>query len=471
VQIQHGMPTSSWGSGKTALLVGAEGGALAQLPAVLETVGFHVVRAPPRARVLEVLEREHVAVVYVDAAATGAALELVGELKQRHPEIPCILVHPRPAATDVADAMRAGAFDFLPADSPGATVLARLHDALDAAHPPPAQPADATGEGGLIGRSAAMRRVSSTIARVARFKTTVLVLGESGVGKELVARALHTGGPRASKPFIPVNCAQLGKELLESELFGHEKGAFAGAHAQKKGLLEHADGGTLFLDEIGAMDLGTQGKLLRFLERSAFRRIGGTQKVKIDVAVVAATNQDLRTAIASGRFRDDLYYRLKVVSIVVPPLRERKEDIPALIEAFIADFNQRTGKKIRGVTTEAMRRLVEHAWPGNVRELKNCIESAAMLADHDWIDDSLFEQALGESGPSSGPSRRAVEDALGSLDEVRVRLPARLADVERELILRTVRTASGRREAAQQLGIGLRTLYAKLRDYGVTPDR
>src|SRR6185503_10798768 len=225
----------------------------------------------------------------------------------------------------------------------------------------------------------AMARVYATIAKVSRYKANVLLLGESGCGKELVARALHASGPRRKQLFVPINCATLGREILENELFGHERGAFTGANERKKGLFELADGGTLFLDEIGEMDLSTQAKLLRVLERNEFRRVGGTEKVRVDLSLVAATNKNLQEAIAAGKFREDLYYRLKVVTLVIPPLRERREDIPALIDYFIADFNRRNDQKIRGIAPAALRSLMEYAWPGNVRELKNGIESAAVL--------------------------------------------------------------------------------------------
>jgi DNA-binding NtrC family response regulator len=328
----------------------------------------------------------------------------------------------------------------------------------------------------LVGSSEAMRRVLATIERVARFKTTVLLLGESGVGKELVARAIHMLGPRRGAPFVPVNCASLGRDLLENELFGHERGAFTGAGAQKKGLFEIADRGTLVLDEIGEMDPSTQARLLRVLERSEFRRVGGTRKLHVDVNVVAATNRDLRDDIAAGRFREDLYYRLKVVTIVVPPLRERREDIPALVEAFLRDFHERSGRKIRGLTPEAMRRLTDHGWPGNVRELKNYVESAAMLADGDVLDEADFDGLLEPTPPARGrrgSEGRHTAPAAGASavppsavgEELRFSWPARIHDVERALILETVKRTRSRREAALALGIGLRTLYAKLQSY------
>jgi DNA-binding NtrC family response regulator len=322
--------------------------------------------------------------------------------------------------------------------------------------PPPSVP-------GLVGTSQAMAKLQDTIDRLARFRANVLILGESGTGKELIARALHARGPRRNAVFVPVNCATLARELLENELFGHERGAFAGATERKRGLFEVADGGTLFLDEIAEMDVAMQAKLLRVLERSEFRRVGGTRKLRVDLTVVATTNRDLPAEMAAGRFRADLFYRLKVATLVVPPLRDRREDIPALVDAFIADFNRRNDGKIRGLAPAALKRLVEHAWPGNVRELKNVIEAAAMLTDGDTLGGARFEEALATATlrprpDSAGDDRR---------DELRVKIGTRLDDVERAVITATVARARTRTEAAAQLGIGERTLYTKLRQYGV----
>ncbi|MBI1946166.1 MAG: sigma-54-dependent Fis family transcriptional regulator [Deltaproteobacteria bacterium] len=464
------MPTTKWGQAKSVLLLGAEGGALGGIADALGSVGFRVVRTPPGVDVLEVLAREHVAAAYVDGSSFSRALGLVGTIRAQHPEVAPVLVCPSAAVTDVADAMRAGAWDVLSAGIDIKVLLSRLHDAIDQPMRAAAVAPDALmGLAGLTGASPAIRQVFSVIQRVARFRTTVLVDGESGTGKELAARALHAAGPRKDRPFVPVNCATLTRELLENELFGHERGAFTGAHAQKRGLFELADGGTLFLDEVGEMDPATQAKLLRVIERSEFRRVGGTGKVKIDVNVVAATNRDLRVAIGAGRFREDLYYRLRVVTIHMPSLRERREDIPALAEAFIADFNLRHGERVRGVTADAMRRLMQYDWPGNVRELKNLMESAAMLAERDLLELRLFDEAIG--GPTWQPSPPldpvVGEPATIAPARVEVTLPARLEDVERRLILATLERAGTRKDAARQLGIGLRTLYAKLAAYGV----
>jgi DNA-binding NtrC family response regulator len=315
---------------------------------------------------------------------------------------------------------------------------------------------------GLVGTSAPLRALLSMVEKICRYKTNVLVLGESGTGKELIARALHMRGPRRHRPFVPISCATLGRDLLENELFGHEKGAFTGANERKKGIFELADGGTLFLDEIAEMDPSTQAKLLRVLEWNAFRRVGGTAKVRVDLSVVAATNRNLEQAIAEGRFREDLYYRLKVVTLQVPPLRERKEDIPALIASFIADFNRRNEEKIQGISPQALIRIMAHDWPGNVRELKNAIESAAVLASGETIGVDGFPGPA----PVVAAGKRAVSTASGV---VSIPIGTSLEAAEKELIAATLHASRTRREAARALGLGLRTLYTKLLKYQLVP--
>jgi DNA-binding NtrC family response regulator len=310
-----------------------------------------------------------------------------------------------------------------------------------------------------------MAKVFATIEKIARYKANVLLLGESGSGKELIARALHARGPRRRHLFVPINCATLGRDLLENELFGHERGGFTGAHERKRGLFELADGGTLFLDEIGELDPSTQAKLLRVLERNAFRRVGGTTLVNVDLSVIAATNRNLEEAIAAKKFREDLYYRLKVVTIAVPPLRERREDIPALVEAFIADFNRRSDGKIKGITPQAMRWLTELPWPGNVRELKNAVESAAMLASNETIGLEEFESTALSRRNEPAPAPRPSAPPAAAADTIVVSVKASLGDVERLVIGEHLKRAKTKAQAAQSLGMGLRTLYSKIRRY------
>lgn len=315
----------------------------------------------------------------------------------------------------------------------------------------------------FVGSSEAISRVLATIEKISRYKANVLVLGESGTGKELIARALHASGPRRKNLFVPLNCATLSRELLENELFGHEKGAYTGANERKKGLFELADGGTLFLDEIGEMDVATQAKLLRVLERCEFRRVGGHEKVRIDLSIVAATNKNLEAAIRQGRFRNDLYYRLKVVTIQVPPLRQRREDIPSLVESFIRDFNDRNGGKISGIAPSAMKLMMEYEWPGNVRELKNAVESLAILSAGETITTEAFME-LGTKLPASDsePREPPVSSRAGGIF---IEDGSTLASAERRLILEAIARHPSKRSAASALGIGLRTLYSKLEKF------
>jgi DNA-binding NtrC family response regulator len=412
---------------------------------------------------LEALDRDPPALVLVaQALGTVAISSVAARAGSLHPEVPVVVLGAAGTVQEAVDAMQGGADDYLAPPFDAEPLVARVRRVLERGRAPAMPPAAATSPfAGLVGSSPAIRRVQATIEKISRYKTSVLILGESGTGKELIARALHARGPRRHQLFVPINCATLGRELLENELFGHEKGAFTGADERKKGLFELADGGTLFLDEIGEMDPATQAKLLRVLERSEFRRVGGTGKVQVDLSVLAATNRRIEEAIATGKFRADLYYRLKVVTLTVPPLRERKEDIPALIETFIADFNRRHGGKIQGISPQALTLLMAHDWPGNVRELKNAVESAAILAGGETIGaDDFADLARRQERPASPGGGRP-----GASTSVTMAVGTSLEQAERLLIAATLRRHRNKREAARVLGIGLRTLYTKLRQY------
>ncbi len=309
----------------------------------------------------------------------------------------------------------------------------------------------------LVGRSAAMRRVYELIRQVAATSATVLITGESGTGKELIARAIHRQGPRRDRPFVAVNCGALPPELMESELFGHERGAFTGAHARKLGKFEVAHSGSLFLDEIGALRLDLQPKLLRALQEREIERVGGGRGIQVDVRFIAATNRDLRRAIAAGEFREDLFYRLNVVPIAVPPLRERREDIPLLVEHFLAKYAKRFAKPVSGLSAGALGLLEEYPWPGNVRELENIIERSVALATAEEIQlaDLPLDLAL-------APTRSVWDDGL-SLREAR-------QELERQLILRALDRADGNQTvAARFLGLHRNTLLAKMAQLGLRP--
>nr|PZN28651.1 MAG: sigma-54-dependent Fis family transcriptional regulator [Pseudomonadota bacterium] len=310
----------------------------------------------------------------------------------------------------------------------------------------------------MIGASAAMRQIYEQIGQVARTNATALIRGESGTGKELVAHAIHHNSPRARHPFVKVNCAAVPETLFESELFGHERGAFTGAHARKKGRFELAQGGTLFLDEIGELSLATQAKLLRVLQFREFERLGGTETLRPDVRIVAATNKDIERAVANGTFREDLYYRLNVFVITMPPLRERRADIPALAEYFLGKYSSEHRRRIARISSAALDVLCEYSWPGNVRELENVIERAVVLCD----GSVLKEHHLPES----------VRTAVTAKPLERLTLAQAVADLERRMIQDALRTARGNAaRAARALGTTERIVRYKAGKYGIDTTR
>jgi two-component system response regulator HydG len=303
-----------------------------------------------------------------------------------------------------------------------------------------------------------MRELFTMIGAVAPSEASVLVLGESGTGKELVARAIHEGSPRASHRLVTVNCAALAENLLESELFGHEKGAFTGAQRQRDGLFVQADGGTLFMDEIGEMPLALQAKLLRALQQGEVQRLGSDRPVRVDVRVVAATNRDLEAEVRAGNFREDLYYRLNVIAMHVPALRERPEDIPLLARHFLGRFGQRNRKNFRGFSPRAMDLLVRHDWPGNVRELENAVERAVILAPGETITELDLPAGLRAAAERDG-AQGDGRDASGGLS---------LEDAEREAIARTLEMVGhNKSEAARVLGVTRVTLRNKMKKFGL----
>jgi len=456
----------SWGAGRPCLLAGV--GAGSSIHRTLLDAGLEPDTAATESEALDLLDHKHFVVALVAQQLGASSVQTIStRAGQQQPEIPVIVLGASATLQDAIDAMQHGAADFLPPPYLKEALVDRLKKlvALPSARAEEALPVASFEHLGLVGKSRAMARVYATIGKVSRYKTNILLLGESGCGKELVARALHASGPRRKQLFVPINCATLGREILENELFGHERGAFTGANERKKGLFEMADGGTLMLDEIGELDPSTQAKLLRVLERNEFRRVGGTAKVKVDLSIVAATNRNLEEAIGAGRFREDLYFRLKVVTIWVPSLRERREDIPALIDYFIGDFNRRNNGKIKGIAPQALRKLVDYDWPGNVRELKNAVESAAVMASTDTISLADIEGVRWQGPATYSPSSRGLQigmDGAGEQGTLQIPNTATLADVERTLILDRVTRLRTKVDAARSLGIGVRTLYTKL---------
>jgi DNA-binding NtrC family response regulator len=316
--------------------------------------------------------------------------------------------------------------------------------------------------GSLVGTSRKMQDLFSMVEQVAPSNVSVLITGESGTGKEVVARTLHELSPRKSRPFIAVNCAAIPETLIESEIFGHEKGAFTGAIERRAGCFELAEEGTLLLDEIGEMPIGTQAKLLRVLEDHRLRRLGSKVETPINVRVLAATNQDPETAVADGHLRGDLFYRLNVFNLHMPPLREHKEDIPPIIEAMIQDMNEKHGRAITGIDKEMLARLMIYDWPGNVRELRNTIERAVILCGEGILEARHLPPGFGER-----PVRVTATDTTASANSVQVEVGATVDEAERRLILKTLEsTRNNKTRAAEILGISLKTLHNKLKEYG-----
>ena len=309
----------------------------------------------------------------------------------------------------------------------------------------------------IIGRSPSMVRLLETVAQVAATEATVLIAGESGTGKEMIAGALHVNSPRKGGPFVKINCAAITETLLESELFGHEKGAFTGAHKRKEGRFRQAHGGSLFLDEISEMSLAMQVRLLRVLQEREITRVGGEEVIKVDTRVIAATNKDLLQEIEAGRFREDLYYRLNVITLTIPPLRERREDIPLMAKHFLERFAEKNHKDIKGFTPQGMDRLLRYDWPGNVRELMNAVERGVVLSRSEYLDEE--DLPLIQKETMADEASPAEESLTGALS---------LEEVERATILKTLSRSGGNKsEAARRLGITRKTLHKKLKKYGM----
>jgi DNA-binding NtrC family response regulator len=442
---------------RTVLLVEDHAESRSSLAWVLEKNGYAVRQASNGRAAVAAARRESLHALILDLKLPDMdGIAVLDAVLEQHPGLPAVVVTGFGTIDTAVEAIKRGAADFLtkPIDIDGllATLAREIEraSASGAVATPPSRAAAEMDQLGIVGRSRAMLELFETVKRVARHPSTVLILGESGTGKELIARAIHGLGPRRDGPFVAVNCATLAEPLLESELFGYERGAFTGADRPKEGVMETADGGTLFLDEVNEMGLGCQAKLLRALERREFRRVGGTRKISVDIQLLAASNADVEALVESRRFRSDLYYRLKVVTLTVPPLRDRKDAIPVLAQRFLEDVARQSGVTPKRLTPDALARLGRYRWPGNIRELRNCIESLTLTNPRAEIDVSDL--------PAN------VRAASGGAD-IRLPVGTRMEDAEREVIRRTVEAYPTLKDAARVLGIGLRTLHTKLRRY------
>ena len=395
-----------------------------------------------------------------------SGLEALVQIKEFNPAIPIIIMTAFSSVETAVEALKAGAYDYLTKPLDFDKLKVTLDRALEHTRLREenrllkASLGERFDRQNIIGRSPAMESLMETVAQVAGSEATVLITGGSGTGKELIAGAIHFNSPRKEGPFIRINCAAVTETLLESELFGHEKGAFTGAERRKEGCFVQASGGSLFLDEVSEMPLTMQVKLLRVLQEREVTRVGGETVIKVDVRLLVATNKDLAVQIQNGAFREDLYYRLNVVNLDMPPLRARREDIPLLATHFLEHFNAKNHKQIRGLTPQAMDTLIRYNWPGNVRELMNAVERAVVLTQADMLDVADF-RIMADTLDS--PSGELLPDATAYHD-------LRLEEVEKMTILNMLeRTQGNKSEAARRLGITRKTLHKKLKKYGAVP--
>ncbi len=450
----------------TILIVDDEKNIRSGLAIAFEDEGYDTLEAEDGQKAWTLVNKRSVDLVITDLRMpVMSGYDLLKKINAAYPTLPVIVLTGHGSIEDAVQAMRDGAVDFftkpVDLDHLVLTVGKALSNRLVSEQNRQLKAEIETlkkrqGYQKIIGKSAPVVRMMQIIEQVAASKASVLVTGESGTGKELVADALHKLSPRSSGPLVKVNCASLSPTLLESELFGHEKGAFTGAVSQKKGRFELADGGTIFLDEIGEIDLSTQVKILRVLQERCFERVGGEETISVDVRVVAATNRNLEEEIKKGSFREDLYYRLNVVHIEVPPLRERREDIPLLIADFLETFNKEDGRQVEGFTSAARKAMLAYSWPGNIRELRNTVESCVVLSRGHEIDvDDLPPQITSQTGD----------------EEIKIKVGTTLDEAERILILTTIDHCKGNKtRAAEVLGIGRKTLHRKLEEYAGAQD-
>jgi two-component system response regulator AtoC len=457
------------GQGERVLVVDDEANMVHFLTRLLAHEGYAIDGVGSGADALARLEDGDYDLVLCDLRLPGMdGIEVVKAVREIRPEAAVVVITAYGTIPSAIEAMRAGAYDYLTKPFRAHEILAVVDKALERIRLTREvtrlrrMVEERFGFGGLVGKSPALQEVYTQIEKVAPARGTVLIQGESGTGKELVAKAIHHASPRRGGPFVVIDCGAIPEPLQESELFGHARGAFTGAIATKKGLLEEAHGGTLFLDEVGELPPGLQAKLLRVLQDGEIRRVGDTRVIQVDARVIAATNRDLWEEVSQGAFREDLYYRLAVFPIRLPPLRERREDLPLLIEHCLDRAAKPTGREPKRLSPGALRAVMGYGWPGNVRELEHVLERAALLGEGELITERDLPPHL--LAPATELAVALPEDAL-ALPETTARI---VRDAERELIRRALARAAGSRtEAARLLGISRRALLYKLKAYGL----
>jgi len=447
---------------KSILIVDDEESIRKSLGAILTDEGYEVLLAESGEQALKILDEESATLVLLDIWLPGMdGIEVLKRIKTDYPNVMVIMMSGHGTIETAVKATKLGAFDFIEKPLSLEKVILLVDHALDMARLEEEnlllkQKVSSTYE--LTGNSEGIRELKETISIIAPTNAWVLILGENGTGKELVARSLHRQSRRANKPFVEVNCAAIPDDLIESELFGHEKGAFTGATQQKRGKFDQAHEGTIFLDEVADMSLKAQAKILRILQEKKFERVGGNRMIEVDVRVIAATNKDLEREMEAGRFRQDLFYRLNVIPLRVPPLRERKEDIPLLVDRFLREFAEKEGEPVKTMTPDALEILMQHDWPGNVRELKNLIERLAILVPSPVID----AQDIPSFSITPNETDSSVTlDVAGSLREAKM-------EFERQFILQKLRENDWNiSRTAEVIGLERSNLHRKIRSYGI----
>jgi two-component system response regulator PilR (NtrC family) len=437
------------------------------LDAVLRREGFDIVTAASGEEALSVLDTDEVDLVILDVMLPGiSGIDTLRSMRISNPHLPVIVITAFSSIDGAIDAMKQGAFHYIPKPFKNEEVVLTVNKALEQRRLSrenerlKSELSEKFSYANIIGKSEIMRKVFDLIRQAAPSRSNILIQGESGTGKELVAKAIHHASPRARNAFVTVNSGSLPPELLESSLFGHLKGAFTGAIATKRGLFEVADDGSIFLDEIGNINLETQAKLLRVIQEKEFMRLGSVETVKVDVRIIAATNADLHQLMAEKRFREDLYYRLNVITIQLPPLRRRREDIPLLVQHFLQKYSEENKRRVRDVTPDAMRTLMDHSWPGNVRELENTIERAVVLCTADRVTSELLPDYLRYPTRTDQPATIVPADGLSLKDAV--------SNYERTMILQSLELANGvQKRAAELLQVKPSTLNEMMKRLGI----